>query len=537
MGSRIAKLFCIGLISFALSSGGGCLRDDQARQSSKPLVRPTDLGKTIGTLAEVQVPQALSVEGYGLVGNLPGTGSSECPSAIRAYLTRYIATRLPQHAIDVGKLIDSRDTAVVYIQGRVPSLASKSQKFDLKITALRGTQTSSLEGGWLYASELKPTGMFSMGTRAVAEAVGPVYIDTLDAQSADLRTGYILGGGSILDDYRITVALRDRDFTTTSNVRNRINERFGEGVATAIVPGRVEVTVPVQYSGDKDRFVAMLKALYLDQSAELNEERIKTFVRRLAVEPDKDPSEIALEGIGYESVAKLRVLLSSSSQQVQFHAARCLLNLNDDQGLQILRGFALGANSAYRVESLQALANSARRDDAAPVARRLLRDSNFEVRLAAYEHLRRLEDVAVTRERIGRSFYLEQIAQAGEPTVYVARSDSPRVVLFGAPMYCRDAVFIQSADGSTTMNAPRGQGYVSLARKHPTKPAEVLRLNSSFKLSDIIRVLGDDVSKTDDRRQGGLGVPYDQIVTLLSQMCQRGAIDAEFKAGPTPKID
>ena len=109
-------------------------------------------------------------------------------------------------------------------------------------------------------------------------------------------------------------------------------------------------------------------------------------------------------------------------------------------------------------------------------------------------------------------------------------------MLFGAPLYCRDNIFIQSADGSIIINAPAGQKYVSLIRKHPKRPDVVMRLKSSFELSDIIRTLCDEPIKKDHQDRPGLGVSYADMIALLKQMCQKGAVEAQFRAGPLPKL-
>jgi hypothetical protein len=73
-------------------------------------------------------------------------------------------------------------------------------------------------------------------------------------------------------------------------------------------------------------------------------------------------------------------------------------------------------------------------------------------------------------------------------------------------------------------------------RKHPTQPATVGSLKTSFKLSDIIRALCEEPVRVDEQWRGGLGVSYADVIALLKQMCDKGAVRAEFRAGPLPKI-
>ncbi len=505
---------------------------------AKGLAPAKDLGATIGSLTKVVTPESIPVEGYGLVAGLSGTGSAECPPQMRAYLVRYIQTQLPKSGVNVEKLINSTDTAVVQIDAVMPAAAWKNQYFDVKITALPGTRTTSLEHGWLYTAELKPKGTFGITTRVLANAEGPVFMDKIGDGEADKRVAYVLAGGKVLEDQRLSLGLGRPEFRTASTIRNRLNERFGPGTAEAVSAARIELTMPAKYRGQEQRFFAMLRAMYLVQTPEITKERIMTFAKELAVSQDKQASEVALEAIGTASIDKLGVLLGSANEEVRLRAARCMLNLGGNQGIETLRQIATDKNSAYRLEALRAVAVQAGRDDAAGIFRRLLLDSDFNVKLAAYEQLRELDDRALTRELIGRSFFLEQIAQSREKMIFVSRSGQPRVVLFGAPISCHDNIFVQSADGGIILNAPAGQKYVSLIRKHPKRPGVIAQVKCSFELADIIRALCEEPSSKAESAGDGraLGVSYSDVIAILKQMCEKGAVEAQFRPGPLPKV-
>ena len=530
------KTVCVIAIFAIVCFAVGCGRWGGRSKGTDKLAAEGDLGVTIGLLAEVLSPDLMAVQGYGLVGGLRGTGSAECPPQIRVYLTRHILRQLPEHRIDVGKLIESRDTAVVQVGGMMPVVGSKGRDFDLRVAALPGTQTSSLEGGWLYGAELQVAGSFGVTSRVIAKAAGPVFIDTLSISEADKKIGYILAGGKVLDDNKVNLVLRKADFITTAIIRNRLNERFGFGIANAVSSGQIIITLPAKYKGQERKFISMVKAIYLDQTPEMTQKRINTFVKQLAVLEDKDASEIALEAMGSVVLGKLRILLNSSNEQVRLRAGRCMLNLGSDDGLLALGKIVFDEGSANRIEALEVITRTASRSDAAVISRRLLSEGDFDVSLAAYEQLRKLGDVSVTQNFIARSFYLEQVVQTGHKAIYVSRSGQPRIVLFGASLRCRDNIFVQSADGSVTINAPAGQQYVSLIRRNPKRTGAVAQLRSSFALGDIVYALCAEPSKKGEKRQGGLGVSYAEMISLLKQMCDKGAVRATFRAGPLPKI-
>ncbi|MBN2314750.1 MAG: flagellar basal body P-ring protein FlgI [Sedimentisphaerales bacterium] len=500
-----------------------------------------DLGPTIGSLANVLAPEPAPVEGYSIVGGLRNTGSAECPPQIRAYLKRYIQKQLASSgqpgSLDIDKYINSLETAVVLVEGIIPAIPSKNEYFDLKVTALPNTQTTSLEGGILYNTELKRPGSFGIATDVLADAEGPIFTDKISSVQADPKVGFVLGGGKVLNEYRIILALQESDFRIANAIRNRLNERFGVGTARAVLADRVEVMVPNYYKNRKQRFISMIQTMYLNQDVEATQKRIKTLVNELTDSEDKAKSEIALEAIGNQSLGYLNELLNSPDERIKLHAARCMLNLGSDAGLAALRQIAMDTSSPNRLEALEAIVVGAKRADSTSVARRLLRDKDFQVVLAAYNHLRELGDIAITQEFIGRNFYLEQIAQTELKVIYASRSGQPQIVLFGAPLECHSNIFIESENGDITLNTPPGDDRVTIMRKHPRRPGLVVHLNSSLNLGDIIKTLCEEPSGRQSQDRKGLGVTYAEVVALLKRMCDKGAIDAKFHTGELPKID
>lgn len=436
----------------------------------------------------------------------------------------------------VDEFISSRDTAVVRVYGVMSTAVSESRYFDVTVTALPSTQTTSLEGGWLYKTELKQLGRFGLATRIMAKAEGHVFIDALEPIGTDKRAGYVLAGGTVFGEFPVGLVLRKGDFRIANAIRNRLNGRFGPNTAKAISASKIELKVPARYEKQSQRFILMVKSMYLVSTVEATQERIKAFVDMLAVSKDKELSEIALEAIGNQSLKQLPALLDSQDEEVRLRAGRCMLNLGSSAGLGTLKTIAMDKGSVYRVAALEAITAGARRKDAALISRQLLRDDDFNIRFAAYEQLRKLDDITVSRKPIARSFYLEQIVRTGQKTVFVSRSGQGRIVLFGAPILCCDNMFIQSANGEITIDSRPGQQYASVMRKHPTRPTMIGPLRTSLDLGDIIETLCEEPGKRSEQGRLGLGVTYAEMIALLKQMCEKGAVEAEFLAGPLPKI-
>jgi hypothetical protein len=64
----------------------------------------------------------------------------------------------------------------------------------------------------------------------------------------------------------------------------------------------------------------------------------------------------------------------------------------------------------------------------------------------------------------------------------------------------------------------------------------IAQLKSTFDLGDIIRTLCEQPLQKGEKGRGGLGVTYADVIALLKQMCDKGAVEAEFWAGALPKI-
>jgi len=70
--SVLSILFLWGMV--------GCGGGGRGGRISKEVGVAIGPATTIGSLTEVLSPELLPVEGYGMVGGLNGTGSSECPT-------------------------------------------------------------------------------------------------------------------------------------------------------------------------------------------------------------------------------------------------------------------------------------------------------------------------------------------------------------------------------------------------------------------------------------------------------------------------
>lgn len=503
-----------------------------------------DPRSTIGLVSTYYATESVAVRGIGLVAGLAGTGSSECPPGIRAELEKYIWKQMPKESeINPSLLIDSQNTAVVEIFAVIPPLATPQIAFDVFVRPLSSTQTTSLNGGYLYTAELKEMSrltrveQFTQFSKTLATAEGPIF--TKISADNSTKEWYVLGGGRSTEEGFVKLVLNTPNFVTANAIRNRINERFGP--KTAIPTSAAECTLyfPARYLDQKQRFLKMVSTLILADNPEIRNEYTQSLLQRLSTETDKESAEIALEGIGKPALDYLSNLLDHTDPSVQFHAARCMLNIGDSRPLPLLRRIILDTNSPYRIEAIRTVGQSAKRNDARPMLLNALSDSDISVRLAAYEMLGRLNSPEISRSIIAKgSFVVDRVTCSGPKAIYVYRQLSPRIVVFGSPVYCEQNIFVQSDDGTVTISAQPGDKYISVSRRHPSRPRVVGPLSVAYELGNLIQALGEvpDVTDTSAPRPG-LAIPYSEIIQILEKMCSLNALKSQFIAESEPVKD
>jgi flagellar basal body P-ring protein FlgI len=536
----MVALFAI-VLCILQSDGYGKKRKNKKKDQKAEVPQEVQLDKTIGDLAEIVAFNPIPVKGIGIVVGLAGTGSAECPPAVRDYLRQYIITQVgDKQLINPDRMINSTDTAVVIVEGYIPAGAVQQQPFDISVKALANTQTTGLQSGRLYTTELKYVSQieetFGAESKTLAFAAGNVYIDNIVEPKPDPRGGFVLGGGRAIRNTQILLAIYKPDFRIAATIRNRINERFGKNVANATSDSMISLSLPREFNDRKERFIELIKSLYITSSAVSEDKHINLLIEKLQTEPDKRAYETGLEAIGRLAADRVALLLKNKDQQTRFVAARCLLNIGDDSGLKILRDIAQDSTCPFRLDAIKAVGDAAAKRDCLALMNRIVRDDNLEARYTAYKYLQKYDDSSIVRTLIGQDFYLDQVLQTSPKTVWVSRKSEQRIVLFGAPIDCEKNIFIESDNGFIIINALPDENKISIMRKHPITGELMGPLKASFRLADVIRILGDELAPEDNKKRAGLGVSYSEIVELLKKMCDKGAVKAIFASSEPVSI-
>lgn len=584
----------VGLGVMMLVGLGGCAQEPRrtARQGElPPRDTPSILRGTIGSETRLVGVQPLLVSGYGLVVGLNDTGGGPYPQAVQATMERDLSREGigagsileggPLAGITPRQLLARRDVAVVVVEGVIPAGAPEQTEFDVRVRALAGSGTTSLEGGTLWTTELRLGPALPFGaaqTRLVGRARGPVFINPFadPAQAApagaqDLTDGVtrtigrVLSGGAVTNPFPLQLVLDNPNHARASGIAAAINARFPPGPNDGpTARGRsdrvVDVTVPSRLRQRSDEFVRILEFLQVDGSLP------QEYARRYAQELENSPAlaeELSwcLVGIGPAAVPFVARLYDFGELRPRLAALRVGALLGDARAgeplLRIARGqdSALGLTPGTRAEALELLGRSRRDPVISQGIVELLDAPELEVRAAAYDALVRLDDPIVRSTDLPGGFTLDQVPSK-DPLIYVTQQDRPRVVLFGddtplarpalgSAWSGRLLVSTEPVTRPAPTDTPRARALWAPPSEAPAQsvvveggPGQARVLYRDFRTGQQLRTVApDDLSglvrflarrPSPDDPSIGLGLSYSEVIGALSELSQSGLITAAF---------
>ncbi|MCC7291295.1 MAG: flagellar basal body P-ring protein FlgI [Phycisphaerales bacterium] len=506
---------------------------------------------TIGERATFQGLAPMKVRGYGLVVGLGKNGSTDCPPHVLNRLVQQIEKRYPLKSTRVSnvsltpeQLIRDADTAVVLVEGVIPGAAAEGTHFDVFVSALPETETTSLRGGRLFTSELEygvrvqddSTDAIMLSGRTLAFSAGPVFMNpfTRDegaATESNPKQGMILGGGVVTESRRLRLVLTEPSPSVAMQIEDRINTKFSKKgkVADAIAPAFVQLTIPEEFKDDATHFLLLVQHLYLpnqdgfpaQRSAELAQEMVQPGAPHVAI-------ALAFEAIGDASLPFLTPLYAHKQDYVSFHAAAAGLRLGDDVAVQPLARLAGDKDSPFRFQAIRALGAAGKVRDAATPLRKLLDDPDPRVRIEAYEELARRGDPALDRSIVGGdNFVLDVVGSSQPPIIHARRSGERRIAVIGDALHCRTPVFYRSPDGVLLINAESQTDQLTLLRTVPASGHTSPPILAKPDVTPLITLLGEDAAEVRGNVTG-LGLDYTTVVHALYTLCSSASIDAQF---------
>lgn len=578
----LATAVSLAAMGLSACSDGAKARSGSAAVESRDLVAPTLHPALRGTIAEFAVlaeNAPLPVEGYGLVAELPNTGSPEMPPTVRTLLTEQLYTAGAgsytggtQH-LRPEDILASRGIAAVEVRGQIPPLARRGSTFDLFISAIPNTQTTSLEHGLLWTSEMKVIGltadsMVDVSTRTIAKGRGPMFIVAPEAgKQANLRSGRVIGGGVVMENRDARFQAYTPSFRVTTGIERAINARWPNGrlkFAAAENDNVVTVRIPPEYNGDPQMFIDLVRHMYLAQDVPgFTQTKASELVRALyeADAPHRNIS-LALQGLGRTIIqSHLEAHYTSPNLTARFWAARAGAALSDVQGFIVLQDFATNPKLGMQLQAIDAITQVALQGEtlrASTVLSELLKSTDLNVRLAAYNGLVMIGSPSVTTLNVSRKFMLDIVPCDAPPLIYASQTGAPRIALIGRGVMLPAGTLYVSKDNLLTVNVAEAAaridntGAMLAAAADVKKPEKnenttlywrgvlgdkTVSMKSTAHLVAVVSRLGytpDPKSPEYDPRQVFIGASYQRIVDMLRAMTQDKLINAEFYLQPAP---
>lgn len=208
--------------------------------------------------------------GYGLVTGLSGTGDDMRRTkftlqAIYNMMTRHGITLNPERIREIR----IKNVAAVMVIATLPPFAKTGSTIDIQVSSMGDAK--SLAGGTLLMTPL-----LGADSQVYAVAQGPLAIGAFSfggkaaqVQKNHPTVGRVPGGAIVENTVAFEIGengsleyqLRDADFTTSANMSDAINRRFGTGTAFPDSSGSVKIHIPEQFSKNVVEFVAAIESL------------------------------------------------------------------------------------------------------------------------------------------------------------------------------------------------------------------------------------------------------------------------------------
>ncbi|MER3427136.1 MAG: flagellar biosynthesis protein FlgA [Pyrinomonas sp.] len=221
-------------------------------------------------IAEIEGVRSNQLIGYGIVIGLNRTGDRVQQNL---YARQTLQNLLERMGITVSTdALRPENMATVLVTATLPPFARQGTKIDVTVSSIGDAR--SLQGGTLVLTPLR-----GVDGQVYALAQGPVSVGGISAgepgNSVEVNhptVGRVPNGALVEREIatdlaaggRLTLALRQDDFTTAARLARAVNAKFGTGTARAIDGRNVEIFLPNGWQQDRVGFIAELEALRLE---------------------------------------------------------------------------------------------------------------------------------------------------------------------------------------------------------------------------------------------------------------------------------
>jgi hypothetical protein len=526
---------------------------------------PAYLRGTIGSLVRLrpgtEIP--LLINGYGIVVNLDGTGSTSAPPALRQALINQMkkyglgSANLNTLNLSPERVLADPNTAVVRVDGLLPAGATPGQRFDVLVTAI-DAQTTSLGGGTLWTTALGVNGagqafkfMFFNDT-ATTEIYTNPYHDQPDSGSPrqyGRQQAIVVAGGKVTGARDLELVLNQASYSRCRAISDRINERFGRAtdrvpMSKPVTDQLIRINIPVRHQADPGELVDLIMHLYLQTGPGYEQQQADRLAGVLRDMPEAENSvRLAWQSLGRPTVEVLRQYYADEQMHVRLAALEAGAWLDDERASQFLSERAADPDPAIRARVARALVLLPRSIKGGRTLRELLDDEDVSVRIAAYESLSAINDRLVSDGRVvvadelgaGVKYVIDAVP-AEKPLIYVTQVGVPRIAIFNPDLGFQAPMLARLWDNRLMLSHQADKGYLEVfyqprARSGREGPSST-KLKAVPDLKTLVYLLGH--KPTVDQPAEGLDLTYSQVVDVVYQLSRRGHVDAPIEVVASP---
>ncbi len=543
-------------------------------KSQEKIVIPPEIVGTVAESCTLIGGGDAPISGWGVVVGLGTNGSAEIPPQQKQQLVKYLKGQIkigdPNYkggAVSVSEFLADLDTAVVRVDAIIPRGAPKRTPIDVILNAPPQTQTTSLEGGILWPTNLQWEQSRRGGyLKPLGRAEGAIFVNPfLDpknpADKAKYRQGRILGGARIVEDMPIRLQLRTPDYLMCSVLPRRINQLCstrGKKVAVARTKYYIDIHIPPEYRDDYQHFLQLIMHLPRRSGPgafEAHANRIAQAMTR----PDVNHEGLSLvwEAMGKTVLPIVQKMYSSPIPAAAYYAARAGLRLGDYHlaGPIVIR-FATTSGGVHQLSAITELGRHRQLIEAGDILHKLLGVRNELIRIATYEAMVQRNDFsAITRHEVDKgvfeedvpAFVVDMVESPRDYVIYATRTGAPKIVLFGKNMPLANPAFYNALDNTVTIfskaadpkatDPVQRNDHVVVYRILPGSNEISDKYRIDFRVWPLIKTLG--ARPRPDMNTGkvlGLGLTYSQVVGTLYHLCKQKNIQAKFVLQQLPEL-
>jgi hypothetical protein len=531
-------------------------------EPAKPAAAPAIRKGTVGELAVISGAKPILVQGYSLVTGLKGSGGGVLPQSLREEMIKELA----RHGIRTPeRVLADPDNAVVEVAGLIPPGAAKGERFDLSLAPARGTDTVSLEGGFLLQTDLGSAEDHRGGTYVgslMAEGKGPVFVSPFLLPSdkptpaptggprpitreesagnvpsgaaaptaeltpkSDPRLGRVLGGGRNSAARSLVLQLIDPSSRAADQIMRQINARFNDAAVGRLDPSVITLRIPRSYAHDKSRFLNVVGSIFLSDNPGQREDHLRELVRQLRNPAERDGAAYGLEAFGKACAPLLEPLQNDPDPAVRFYAARTLTYVGATDTAATLEQFVRDDSSPFQEQAVRALGEIVGGAKGQLLAAFDAR--NPTVRFAAYQTLARISPSLLPTVHIEDKMDLALVPSKSEPFVFVARQIRPLIVVFGN-VAIKPPLIVDTPRYLVTVGEGGAKATLiskSMGGRHA--------IETSLSVVDIVATMAGPANATGESPEPkGLDLAYSDIVGFLDRAYKEGAMNAQIVLEP-----